>query len=385
MHPFQRTREKSWVFLMSTLTLGLVPALQAADLGMSSGASPIFSPSLQLNTDNNTYQQRNLVSDGFVTADHTDPNLVNAWGITFNPNGVVWVADNGTGKSTLYDGNGVPQPLVVTIPGGKPTGIVFNGSPDDFQVPKNNPKNPSKNPSIFIFASEAGTISAWAPGMTTTVTVVDNSGSGAIYKGLALAGDGTGHFLYATDFHNGKIDVFDSTFKPVTSLPPGAFTDTDPELQGFAPFGIQNLNGDIYVTYAKQDAAQEDDVAGQGLGFVNVFDAQGNLIRRVASGGALNAPWGLAIAPAGFGKFSNRLLVGNFGDGRITAYDLATGLSLGQLRGKDGKLLEIDGLWGLSFGNGVQSQPTDVLFFTAGPNGEANGLYGKIEPTSSKQ
>ena len=192
-----------------------------------------------------------------------------------------------------------------------------------------------------------------------------------------MAANGTGNFLYATDFHNNRIDVFDKEFKPATL--PGSFDD--PSIpDGFAPFGIRNINGDRYVTYAKQDEEKEDDVAGEGLGFVNIFDANGQLIRRFASAGKLNAPWGLALAPADFGKFSNRLLIANFGDGTINAHDLATGTFLGRLKQPDGRRLMIDGLWGISFGNGIQNQPTNVLFFAAGPGDEAHGLYGRIEP-----
>lgn len=326
----------------------------------------------------NRYQQHNLVSDGALPADHTDPNLVNAWGIAFNPNGPVWVADNGTGVSTIYDGDGNKNPLEVTIPDGKPTGIVFNGFDKEFVVSQGNASGTSR----FIFASENGFIDAWAPNVPALLSiqafqVVDSSGSGAVYKGLALAGNGTGHFLYASDFHNRKIDVFDKDFKPAKL--DGSFDDpTIP--QDFAPFGIQNLNGDIYVTYAKKKPGTDDDLAGPGNGFVNVFDANGNLIRRVASHGKLNSPWGLAIAPANFGKFSNHLLVGNFGNGRINAFDPATHRFRGQLRDTNGKKLEIDGLWGIAFGNGVMKQSADVLFFAAGPNEEANGLYGTLKP-----
>ncbi len=327
------------------------------------------------------YQQNNLVSDGAVTADHTDPNLVNAWGIAFNPDAFVWIADNGTGVATLYDGLGVPQSLVVTIPPpagapgpSAPTGIVFNGF-SEFVITK----GILSGPASFIFATEDGTISAWAHNVdpTNAILMVDNSASSAVYKGLAHVANGTGHFLCATNFRKGTVDVFDSSFNPATLA--GSFSDpTIPA--GFAPFGIHNFNGDIYVTYAKQDAAKHDDVKGKGLGFVNVFDSDGNLIRRVASKRNLNAPWGMAMAPASFGKFSNRLLVGNFGDGHINAFDVATGKAVGNLQTPQGKDLAIDGLWGLGFGNGVKNQPTDVLFFTAGPNGEADGLYGFIEP-----
>ena len=346
----------------------------------------IFAPALALtlvmapvaHAAGNFYDQHNLVSDGFISADHTDPNLVNAWGLVFNPTGPAWVANNGTGTSTLYDGDGNAVPLVVKIPGpagsatGSPTGIVFNGS-EAFVVSSGNLNGPSR----FIFATEDGTIAAWAPNVNATnaITVIDNSSNNAVYKGLALSAGGNGNLLYATDFHNAKIDVFDSTFKPVSVS--GKFSDpTIP--QGFAPFGIQAINGDIYVTYAKQNDAKHDDVKGKGFGFVNVFDPNGNLLRRVASEGALNSPWGLTVAPAGFGKLGGRLLVGNFGDGRINAYDLATGQFVGRLRGKDHTPLVIDGLWSLQFGNGFAAQPVDTLFFTSGPGDEQHGLYGRL-------
>ena len=287
---------------------------------------------------------------------------------------VVWVADNGTGVATLYDGHGTAGALVVTIPkaannteGANPTGIVFNGT-KDFAT--------SAGPSLFIFASEDGSISAWMPGTTAAVLEVDNSKNGAVYKGLALGADGIDSRLYAADFHNNRIDVFDRTFTPVTL--PGAFKD--PHLPpGFAPFGIRNLDGNIYVTYAKQDKDKHDDVAGRGNGFVNVFDPKGVLIQRVVTRGQLNSPWGLAIAPAGFGKFSHHLLVGNFGDGHINAYELESGEFAGQLRDGHGKSLHIEGLWGLSFGNGYLFQSVNTLFFTAGPGDEQHGLYGKID------
>jgi uncharacterized protein (TIGR03118 family) len=327
------------------------------------------------------YEQQNLVSDGFVAAGHMDPNLVNPWGIAFNPFGPVWIANNGSGSSTLYNGAGVPQALVVTIPpaagaaSGNPTGIVFNGS-GGFVVTQGASSGPAK----FIFATEDGVIAGWSPTVDAThaILVKDNSAAtGAVYKGLALGAGGGGSLLYATDFHNNKIDVWDSNFAAAV-LPAGAFTD--PAIPpGFAPFGIQAINGNIYVTYAKQDAVQHDDVKGKRFGYVNVFDPNGKLLDRVASRGALNAPWGLALAPAGFGAFSNSLLVGNFGDGHINAYDIATGESLGQLRGMDGHPITIDGLWGIAFGNGFVGQPVNTLFFTAGLNGEADGLYGRLD------
>ena len=324
------------------------------------------------------YVQHNLVSDGFIPADHMDPNLVNPWGIAFNPwsFSFVWVANNGTGVVTIYDGLGNKQPLEVTIPGGSPTGIVFSDSLTDFVVTQ----GASSGPARFILASEGGFITAWSPNfasITSAVQVVDNSASGAVYKGLALAADGTRLLLYATDFHNNKIDVFDSNFSPVTLA--GGFSDSKIP-SGYAPFGICNLNGNLYVTYAKQDQARHDDVPGEGHGFVNVFNANGNLLRRLASRDHLNSPWGLAIAPADFGHFSNHLLIGNFGDGTINAYDIEKGNFKGQLRQAKGKMLAIDGLWSISFGNGLQNQPTNVLFFSAGPDHENHGLYGTITP-----
>jgi len=329
------------------------------------------------------YSVHNLVSDGGVPADHKDADLVNAWGIAFNPTAVVWVANNGTGVSTLYNGAGEKQMLVVTVPPpdngappSAPTGIVFSGGAD-FVVRQGTLSGPSR----FIFATEDGSISGWAPNVdgTHAILAVPHSTNGAVYKGLTLAGDGTGHFLYAADFHNNRIDVFDATFHPMSVA--GRFED--PRLPaGYAPFNVQNILGNLYVMYAKQDADKHDEVAGVGRGFVNVFDADGRLIRRLASRGTLNAPWGVALAPADFGRFSNMLLVGNFGDGRINAFDLSSGQFEGQMRTADHRALSVDGLWGLAFGNGVSGQPTNSLFFTAGPDGEKHGLYGRINALS---
>ncbi|HEX6702674.1 MAG TPA: TIGR03118 family protein, partial [Gaiellaceae bacterium] len=231
-------------------------------------------------------------------------------------------------------------------------------------------------PALFIFATEEGKILAWNMSVGTTAQVVaDHSGDEAIYKGLAIAGDR----LYATDFHNGRVDIFDGAFGDVNT--PGAFVD--PSIPaGFAPFGIQNVGGTIFVTYAKQDADAEDDVHGQGLGFVDEFDTAGTLLGRVATRGQLNAPWGIALAPASFGRFGGDLLVGNFGDGEITAFERdSDGVfdPRGQLRTEDGHVLSIDGLWALQFGKGAANNgPTDTLFFTAGPDDESHGLFGTI-------
>jgi uncharacterized protein (TIGR03118 family) len=325
------------------------------------------------------YRAHALVSDGAVPADVVDPNLVNPWGVAFNPNAVVWVADNGKGVSTLYDGTGKIVPLVVKIPPaaigdglGHPTGVVFNSSPD-FVVTKAGVSGPS----VFLFAGEDGSISGWSPGvdLNRAVRAVDHSSLGSIYKGLAIGGDGTQHLIYVTDFHNRRVEVYDAKFHRITR--PGAFED-DAVPPNFAPFGIQNVGGDIYVTYAKQDSDAEDDVAGPGLGMVDVFDPRGMLVRRLVTRGALNAPWGIAMAPASFGMFGGALLIGNFGDGAINAYDPVNGRYLGALRDVNGKVLRLDGLWGIAFGNGVASQRSNALFYAAGPNDEKDGVYGVI-------
>jgi uncharacterized protein (TIGR03118 family) len=319
---------------------------------------------------NNVYKKRNLVSDIDGVARITDPNLVNPWGLSAGPSTPLWVADNGTDKSTLYTGGvrrSIPMivPLVVDIAGGAPTGTVFNPT-SEFPV--------NGAPARFIFDSEAGTITAWNMGSgTTAATVVPNT-TGAIYKGLAIAGTGKDALLYAADFHNARIDVFDSSFKPVTA--PGGFTD--PNLPaGFAPFNVQEIAGKILVAYAKQDEEAEDEVAGPGLGYVDVFDTSGHLLRRLISQGNLNAPWGLVLAPSHFGVFSGDLLVGNFGDGAINAYDPRTGQFEGTLKNKDGNPIKINGLWALRFGNGVFGTPT-TLVFSAGIADEDHGLLGEI-------
>lgn len=319
------------------------------------------------------------VSNGPYSSRHVDDHLVNAWGIAFNPDGFVWVANAGTSTSTLYDGNGVAQSLVVDIPAGtagdaEPTGIVFNGS-DDFVVSDAGKSGVSR----FIFVGEAGTLAAWSPdvALTRAITVFDGASAGAIYKGLAMARSGGANFLYATDFHNGRIDVFDASFAKVTLA--GAFAD--PNLPaGYAPFGIQAIGDMLYVTFAKQDDDAEDDVAGAGLGLVDVFDSSGRFVKRLVDvGGPLNAPWGMALAPSDFGEFSDALLVGNFGDGTIHAFDPSSGELLGTLSKADGTPIAIDGLWGIAFGNGINDQPTNTLFFAGGPDDESHGVYGRID------
>jgi uncharacterized protein (TIGR03118 family) len=332
------------------------------------------------------YTNKRLVSNGAFPANFVDPHLKNAWGVAFNPQGFVWVADADGNVSTLYDGTGqpsppppTPTPLVVAIPGpdgtpGNPTGIVFSGG-NDFAVTKGGVTGFAR----FIFATEQGNLAGWAPNVDATHAVFVPKDPAdteeASYKGLALSGNGTTHLLYAANFLQGRVDVFDGAFKPVTV--PGGFRDSRLPAH-YAPFGIQAINGDIYVTYAKQEKGGDEEVHGQGLGFVDVFDPDGRLLRRVASRGALNAPWGLALAPTSFGKFGGALLVGNFGDGTINAYGPLTGTWLGSLRDRNGNRIRVDGLWGMQFGNGILGQKTNQLYYASGPNEEEDGVYGVI-------
>ena len=323
----------------------------------------------------NHYTQTNLTSDLPGVAAQQDPNLVNPWGIVASPTSPFWISDNGTGLSTLYNGAGKPASLVVTVPPpagntgpAAPTGVVFNGSSSFGGAP-------------FLFATEDGTISSWTGGTNAMLQVT--SAPGSVYKGLAIGTSGSANLLYAANFGAGKIDVFDSHFTATTVA--GGFTD--PTLPtGYAPFNIQNIDGKLYVTYALQDAAKHDDVAGPGHGFIDVFDTDGNLLRRFTSQGALNSPWGLALAPAQFGAFSGDLLIGNFGNGVINAYDPNNGAFAGTLDDVTGNPIQVGGLWGLSFGNGAQGQDLNTLYFTAGipgPNGqiEDHGLFGAVAQT----
>jgi len=331
----------------------------------------------------NAYHQTNLVSDLPGLAQLTDPDLVNPWGLAAGPTTPVWVADNGTDKATIYPGfvNGSPiqkAPLVVSIPGGAPTGQVFNPTPG-FEVRDGD----ASGPALFLFDSEAGPVTGWNPGVPppppSTQAQVGARGRHAIYKGLAIATTAAGTFLYGADFYRGRIDVFDQGFGRVHV--PGRFQDHKLP-HGYAPFNVQELGGRLYVAYAKQDADREDEVAGPGRGFVDVYSTSGHLLRRLIRRGHLNAPWGLVLAPAaGFGRFSGDLLVGNFGDGRINAYDPRTGAFRGRLRHEDGSPIQIEGLWALRFGNGVTGTPTTLLF-TAGIDDEAHGLFGAIQAAS---
>lgn len=334
------------------------------------------------------YQQTNLVSDITGLAKTTDPNLVNSWGLTSSSTSPWWVSDNGTGVTTLYNGTGQPIPInpptnFVTIPlplgqtgTATPTGTVFNGS-SDFEV---SPGNPAR----FIFVTEDGTISGWNPvvDQKNAVLKVDQSPS-AVYKGVTLGQMGGANFLYVANFRGGTVDVFDAKFSPV-SLPSGAFSD--PSLPaGFAPFNVQNINGMIFVAFAKQDSKKHDDVAGPGFGFVDVFDTAGNWLMSLKHGRWMNSPWGLTMAPADFGMFSNDILVGNFGSGRIAAFDRVHGNFHGLLRGDHGLPITIDGLWALRFGNDHAAGPSTTLFFTAGIDDENHGLFGTITPLPKQE
>jgi uncharacterized protein (TIGR03118 family) len=320
------------------------------------------------------YNVKPLVSDGGGTAPSTDRSLVNGWGLSAGPTTPWWAADNGTNLSTLYSGTGAKVALTVSVPG-SPTGTVFNGSTSNFVVSQNG----SSGAARFLFATESGTILGWTPSVNGTAALVgaDRSKAGAIYKGLAIAGDR----LYATDFHNGRVDVFDSSFKLITTS--GHFKDSKVP-KGFAPFGIQAIGGSIFVTYAKQDADRHDDVPVRGQAYVDEFTPDGRLVARVVNSGRKNAPlvapWGLALAPANFGVFRGDLLVGNFGNGRISAYTKRGNrwLYKGQLRHAGGTPIAIDGLWAIAFGNGSAAGPTNSLYFLAGPSGEKHGLFGSI-------
>jgi uncharacterized protein (TIGR03118 family) len=325
----------------------------------------------------------NLVSDVPGLADLTDATLVNPWGMAQAPTSPVWVADNGTNSATLYRGDGVVGPvmklgLTVSLPGDGPTGQVFNPT-TGFVVSDGAGHS---GPAVFIFDTESGDVVGWNPAVPppppSTVAEVGAHVDGAIYKGLTMASVGGEPFLYAANFHAGTIDVFDSSFH-LTDLD-GSFSDPDLP-KGYAPFNVAVLGGQIYVAYAVQDADAEDEVAGQGRGLVDVFDTSGHFIRRLVSHGQLDAPWGLALAPAGFGSFGGDLLVGNFGNGRINAYDPQSGEFQGKLRGEDHKPIAIDGLWALMFGNGTTAD-TSTLLFSAGIDDETHGLLGTIRTVS---
>jgi uncharacterized protein (TIGR03118 family) len=313
-----------------------------------------------------------LASDQSGTAPNIDPHLQNPWGLSYSPTGPFWAADEHTGFSTVYAGSGSPQSLVVTIPPapghsrGTPTGTVFNPS-SDFHV--------LGSRALFVFATEDGTISGWnSAAGTSAVIAVDNSASHANYKGLEFGNNGTGNFLYAANFFAGTVDAFDKNFQPAVLA--GSFTD--PNLPaGYAPFNIIRSGTRLLVAYGKQNASKTNALFCAGCGFVDIFDLNGNFKKRFASQGMLNAPWGLAVAPATFGTFSSDILVANLGDGRINAFSPA-GVFLGQLLNAAAKPIVLGGLWAIKFGNGGMGGLKTELFFVSGPGGYAHGRFGKI-------
>ncbi len=372
--------------------------------------------------------QTNLVSDLPGVAAVTDPNLINPWGISESGGSAFWISDNNAGLTTLYDTNaqgttvndpglplvgipGVPVPgqAAPTQPsdpngqGGTPTGTVFNGTSGFLLTPPADSKATKPGKAIFLFATEGGDIAGWNPGIfgTEGVVAVNNNTNptatgGAVYKGLAITSTAapvvatdaaSNNLLYAANFRAGTVDVFDGNFQQInSSLAAGAFTD--PNLpKGFAPFNVQELSvggvTKIFVTYAKQDLSKHDDVAGAGNGFVDVYNTDGTGMQRLVSRGALDSPWGLAIAPSSFGSLAGALLVGNFGNGQINAYNATTGASLGQLLDGDGKPLQIPGLWALQPGNGGLGGLKGDLYFTAGIGGELHGLFGSLAPVAA--
>ena len=323
------------------------------------------------------YIATDLVSDQSGVAPLPDPNLINGWGIALNPGGgAFWVSSEGTNVADLYVGDQNSSPLqkaslTVSIPGGHPTGQVFNFASSDFVVMS----GANAHPAVFIFASTTGSVTGWNPQVLPTTAVVAHNDPLAIYTGIALATRGTANFLFLADFRNRKIEVLDRTFTVVSAFF-GTFTDPDLPAD-YAPFNVAAINGKLFVAYTKQDPSGEDEVVGAHFGFIDVFDVAGNFLQRLVSQGKLNAPWAMVLAPANFGDFSGDLLVGNFGDGQINAYDPVSGAYLGTLSNSD-KPIQIDGLWGLTFGNGVTAGDTNTLYYAAGPGDETHGLFGKI-------
>jgi uncharacterized protein (TIGR03118 family) len=347
-------------------------------LALAAGAVFLITAVMPASAASSVYVQTNLVSDIPGVARSTDPNLINPWGMSATPASPIWVSDNHSDKSTLYKGPVAGGALttvglVVSIPGGSPTGQVYN--PGTSWVVKS---GKFSAPATFIFASEAGSITGWNSGVPAPAASTHAQNGitvkGAIYKGLAISTGAGGDWLYAANFHAGTIDLFDSAFHLVHWA--GAFHDSQIP-HGYAPFNIQNLGDKLYVTYAAQGPGAVDDARGTGRGFIDTYDLKGKLLKRFAAHGALNSPWGLAMAPATFGGFGGDLLVGNFGNGRISAFDPATGAYKGQLRNADGLPIAVQGLWGLMFGNGTAGTP-DTLFFTAGISDEEHGLMGTL-------
>ncbi len=346
------------------------------------------------------FVQTPLVSDIPGLAPNTNPNLVNPWGFTETSAGQFRVAANGSGRGILFDaqGNKVGADIKIPPPAGSPpkttstpNGVVANTTSDFVITVKGR-----SAPATLLFSTEDGTIAGWNPALSRTRAVIaaDQSGNGAVYKLLAMGQAGGANYLYATNFHNGTVDVFDSHFALHTFFA-GQFTDPNAPA-GFAPFGVKNVDGILFATYAKQDAAKHDDVAGPGNGFIDEFNTSGHFLGRFASGTAaggtltaLNSPIGATIAPAGFGNFGGDLLIGNFGDSHVSAFDLSTGEFRGQLTDTSGQPLVLDagitgadgntkGLWGIGFGNGQGGAGTQTLFFADGPNDESDGVFGMV-------
>jgi uncharacterized protein (TIGR03118 family) len=353
------------------------------------------------------YTQVNLVSDTAGAAAIQDPSLVNPWGLSRSSTSPWWVANNGTGTSTLYTGTGQIIPIngngIVTIPPPKnapagtvatPTGTVFNGS-SDFVLPA-----PNGKPAVFLFATEDGTISGWNGGPAAVLAVDNNdngSPNGAVYKGLTSAEVNGKRFLYVTNFRSGRVEVYNTNFKRVHLSNDAFDADADGDHdrdddhgsqhipRGFAPFNIQNIGGSLFVTYAKQDSDRHDDVGGEGNGFVEIFTPSGRHIGHLQHGPWMNSPWGVVWAPRDFGKFSNTILVGNFGSGWVAAFNGFTYKFIGFMKATDDSILTIDGLWSLTFGNGAAAGPSTTLFFTAGTDHESHGLFGTLTALAAEQ
>jgi len=332
-----------------------------------------FLPSLAHAQAANSYTQSNLISDGSVKAQQTDTQLINPWGLAIGQQTPFWINTAGTGLSEVYDA-GANKQFVVTIPAaagsgktGSPTGIVFNSSTTDFALSQG-------SAAFFIFDALDGTISAWNPSVANAVVVANNSASGAVYTGLAIANNGAGNFLLAANFSKSKIDVFDSKFTPATLS--GNFTDPSVP-SGFAPFNVHVIGNQVFVTYAQQNPAGGPPTTGAAAGYVSVFDDNGKFVAHAISGGNLNAPWGVALAPASFGAFGGDLLVGNFGDGTINAFDPTTFALKGQLQDSTGKPIQNGNLWEILFGSNGAGDP-NTLYFSAGVNNEKGGLFGAI-------
>jgi uncharacterized protein (TIGR03118 family) len=354
------------------LPLSAVAAAAAVVIGATTAAAATAPAQARAHRVGNAFREVKLVSDQAGRAATTDRNLVNAWGLAAAPTSPLWVSNNGTNTSTLYQGakpgSAVTRlPLVVRIPGGAPTGVVFNPT-HGFKLSTGG----KSGSALFIFDSEGGDITAWNQSGNATKAVVTAHTTNAVYKGLAMAASGGSHFLLAADFHDNRIDVFDQAFHRV--MRPKAFPSQNIP-SGYAPFDVATLGGRVYVTYAKQDPARTDDVAGPGHGFINVFTQSGQFLRTLVRRGALDSPWGLAIAPRGFGPYAGKLLVGNFGDGRIHVVDRKTGSVLATLQNAMHKPIVIDGLWALYLGNGTAGARSDV-WFSSGPANESHGLLG---------